>query len=271
MNQETSNGTKTVKRYLLASDFDKTLSFDDTGVELSKLLNIDGFEEKVAGLASQHFVQSGAELTYLLRHDPEFRKVRKEHLIEAGKRVRLKKNVGLLTQFLNTVSEGYQFQFYVISAGPQEAVQSALEGIVPPHHIIGTQFVYDASGEIQAVKHSPSGYGKVSVIKQLLSELNIAPNRIIYVGDGSSDIHVMLHVNLLESLTIAVSENLFIKEVAKRIVLSDDAMSVSIPILEEILGKRSEEIRAIFESWGFQIQGWEKLRTDNLEIVLMSN
>ena len=44
------------------------------------------------GLSNSNLVQQGAELAYLLRHDPEFRGVRKEHRKEAGKRVRLKNN-----------------------------------------------------------------------------------------------------------------------------------------------------------------------------------
>src|ERR1700741_3958071 len=88
------------KRYLLASDFDQTLSFNDSGIVLSELLGIPGFHEKVSGLAKANLVQQGAELAYLLRHDPEFRGVRKEHLSEAGKRIRLKKNVDRLAHFL---------------------------------------------------------------------------------------------------------------------------------------------------------------------------
>ena len=39
----------------------------------------------------------GAELAYLLLHDPEFHsRVRREHLIEAGKQIRLKENIDLL-------------------------------------------------------------------------------------------------------------------------------------------------------------------------------
>ena len=76
--------------YLLASDFDQTLSFNDSGYVWCDLLGIRGFEEKVAGLAKSNLVHQGAELAYLLRHDPEFRAVRSEHLREVGKRVRLK-------------------------------------------------------------------------------------------------------------------------------------------------------------------------------------
>src|SRR6516164_1961294 len=106
------------KAYVVASDFDQTLSFNDSGRVLSELIGIRGFDEKVAGLAKANLVQQGAELAYLLRHDPEFRGVRKEHLIEAGRSVRLKNNVDLLGKFFEEGLEGYTFQFYVISAGP---------------------------------------------------------------------------------------------------------------------------------------------------------
>jgi hypothetical protein len=74
--------------YLLVSDFDHTLSFNDSGVALSQLLGTSGFEEKVAGLARINLVQQGGELAYLLLHDPEYRQVRREHLYEVGKHIR---------------------------------------------------------------------------------------------------------------------------------------------------------------------------------------
>jgi len=114
------NGSAMAKRYLVASDFDQTLSFNDSGIVLSELVGVPGFEEKVAGLSKANLVQQGAELAYLLRHDPEFRSVRKEHLIDAGKRVRLKNNVNLLAEFFRKGLNGYSFPFYVISASPQE-------------------------------------------------------------------------------------------------------------------------------------------------------
>jgi hypothetical protein len=49
------------------------------------------------------------------------------------------------------------------------------------------------------------------------------------MGDGSSDLFVMLHVNTREGYTIAVSEAKFIGRVAKRTVLSDSALSVLVP------------------------------------------
>jgi hypothetical protein len=79
-----------MKRYLLASDFDRTLSFNDSGQVLSEMLGIDGFAEKAAGLADIHLVQQGGELAHLLLHD--------------------------------------RFPFYVVSAAPQEVIRSALDG-----------------------------------------------------------------------------------------------------------------------------------------------
>src|ERR1700722_3613098 len=117
------------KHYLLASDFDQTLSFNDSGLVLSELLGISGFEERVAGLARSNIVQQGGELTYLIRHDPEFRGVRREHPEEACRRVRLKDAIPQLVDFMERGSPGYRFSFFVVSAAPREIVVAALEGV----------------------------------------------------------------------------------------------------------------------------------------------
>ena len=52
-----------LKHYLLASDFDQTLSFNDSGLVLSELLGISGFEERVAGLARSNLVCRGGPPT----------------------------------------------------------------------------------------------------------------------------------------------------------------------------------------------------------------
>src|SRR3979411_132793 len=109
-----------LKHYLLASDFDQTLSFNDSGLVLSEMLGISGFEDRVAGLARSNLVQQGGELAYLIRHDPEFRGVRREHLVEAGRRVRLKSAIPALVDFMKRGIEGYRFSFYAISAGHRE-------------------------------------------------------------------------------------------------------------------------------------------------------
>jgi HAD superfamily phosphoserine phosphatase-like hydrolase len=255
------------KHFLLASDFDQTLSFNDSGVVLSELIGASGFQEKVAGLARSNLVQQGGELAYLIRHDPAFRGVRPEHLAEAGRRVRLRKDIPALVEFLDRGLEGYRFSFCVISAAPREVIQSALEGIVPPDRIFGTELEYDPrSGEVCAVPRVPAGYGKVSVLEELESRLGTEPERTIYVGDGSSDVHVMLHVNNRAGFTIAVSENRQLARIAKSTLLSDDASSVMVPILEKVLGWGISDIRSLFESYGLKLHEWEKARTDRVTV-----
>ena len=255
------------KHFLLASDFDQTLSFNDSGVVLSELIGASDFQSKVEGLAASNLVHQGGELAYLIRHDPEFRGVRKEHLIEAGRRVRLRKDIPVLMEFLARGLEDSQFSFFVISAAPKEVVQSALEGIVPPDHIFGTELDYDpASGEVRSVVRVPAGYGKVAVVEELESRMGIPPERTIYVGDGSSDVHVMLHVNNRDGFTIAVSENKQLARIARSTVLSDDAFSVMVPILDQVLGWNSSAIRALFESNGLTLHEWERARTDRITV-----
>ena len=255
------------RHFLVVSDFDQTLSFNDSGVALSELIGASRFEEKVAGLAKSNLVQQGGELAYLIRHDPEFRGVRQEHLAEAGRRVRLRKNIPALVNFLDRGLDGYRFSFFIVSAAPREVIQSALAGIVAPDHIFGTDFEFDSgSGEVRSIRRVPAGYGKVSVIEELERTLGTEPERTIYVGDGSSDVHVMLHVNNRDGLTIAVSENQLLARIARRTVLSDSAFSVVVPVLEQIAGWRSPEIRGLFESYGMTLSDWEKARTDRLTV-----
>src|SRR6267143_1161370 len=155
-------------KFLLASDFDQTLSFNDSGVVLSELIGFHSFHDKVKGLADINLVQQGAELSYLILHDPDFRRVRLEH--------------------------------------------------------------------------------------------------IIYLGDGSSDLPVMMHVNQHDGLTSAVSEAKFISRVAKRTVLSANAMSVLVPVLERIMNWNSAEIRRFLRSHGLTLLEWDRMRTDILTI-----
>jgi HAD superfamily phosphoserine phosphatase-like hydrolase len=254
------------KHFLIASDFDQTLSFNDSGAVLGELIGARDFDDKVAGLARSNLVQQGGELAYLIRHDPEFRGVRREHLREAGRHVRLKRDIPAFVEFLERGLEGYRFSFFVVSAAPREVVESALEGILPPERIIGTELDYDAAGEVRAIRRVRAGYGKVAVIEELEERLGTEPGRTIYVGDGSSDVHVMLHVNSRDGFTIAVSENKLLARIARRTVLSDSAFSVVVPILEHLAGWRSAEIRALVESYGLSLQDWEKLRTDRVII-----
>jgi phosphoserine phosphatase len=251
------------KNYLVASDFDQTLSYHDSGRTLSDLIGVANFEEKVAGLANANLVQQGAELAYLLRHDPAFRSVRREHLRAAGKQVRLKHGVKLLADILGGELGGANFHFVVISAAPREVVQSALEGIIPPENILGTELGWDAkTGEISSIERVTAGYGKVVAVQDLEQRFETSPDHTIYIGDGSSDLYVMHHVNSMDGHTIAVSESKNIGRIAKRTVLSENAMSVLAPLLEDVLAWNAHDIRALYEKHGLSVQGWDKVRTD---------
>lgn len=257
-----------LKRYIFASDFDQTLSFNDSGYVLSEMLGIpaDEFERKALGMARLNLVQQGAELAYLLLHDPEFHsRVRKQHLYEAGKKIRLKNDIELLFETLAAI-DSQHFDSYVLSAAPVEVIRSALEGILPPDHIFGTEFAYKPTGEIDRIVRAVAGYGKVAVLDELQTNLQVAPNDVVYVGDGSSDVHVMLHVNSRDGFTIAVSESRHVAQIARRTVLSSNALAVIVPILEAMVGWSRASIREFFESRGLLIQEWDKVRTDWLTI-----
>lgn len=48
---KTQDKTRIPKHYLFASDSDKTLSYNDSGIILSEILGTAGFQEKVDGLS----------------------------------------------------------------------------------------------------------------------------------------------------------------------------------------------------------------------------
>ncbi len=255
------------RHYLLASDFDQTLSFNDSGLVLCEMLGINSFGERVAALSQLNLVQQGAELAYLLAHDPDFRRVTRKDLLAVGRRVRLKRNVELLSRMLAQGIDGHRFDFYVISAAPEEVVLSALEGIVPADHVVGTRFQFqEDSGQIGSLLQVAAGYGKVAAVEEIRARHVVPRDQVIYVGDGQSDIPVMLHVNRGEGFTIAASEAREIAQIAKRTVISDDALSVLVPLLEEIAGFGPSQIRALFEDQGLVIQEWDRVRTDWLTI-----
>src|SRR5881392_2079255 len=179
-NLESANGGLMRKYYLLVSDFDQTLSFNDSGLVLAEMLGIPDFQERVAALSRLNLVQSGAELTYLLRHDPDFRSVREEHLVEVGRRIRLKRNIALLTEFLKDGIDGFRFDFYVVSAAPWLVVNSALQGIVPADHIIGAHFRFnEENGEVEDIIQVPAGYGKVAAVDALRLRLGVPTDRVV--------------------------------------------------------------------------------------------
>ncbi len=253
------------KRYLLASDFDQTLSFNDSGEILAESLGINNYMQRVHNLSSLNLVQQGGELAYLLLHDPDFRQVRAENLLDVGRRVRLKPNIALLYEILTSGIQSIDFDFFVISAAPEEVIISALDGIVPKENIFGTRFSYHKTdGSIQGIERVAAGYGKVAVLNQIRAEKQIPQSQVVYVGDGSSDIHVMLDVNHRRGLTIAVSESQKIADIANRTVLCDDALCILIPILEEVLQMNSLQLMDFLATKGLALQDWTQGRTDRM-------
>ena len=132
-----------MKHYLFASDFDQTLSFNDSGHVLSEMLGIGGFAEKTAGLSEIHLVQQGgrARLSAAARPRVSPRAARGPHRGRPPDPPQAE-HLGLLSRLLEAV-DGFGFTFYVVSAAPEEVIRSALKGIVPESRIYGTQFRYD--------------------------------------------------------------------------------------------------------------------------------
>ena len=76
----------------------------------------------------------------------------------------------------------------------------------------------------------------------------------------------MLHVNVRDGFTIAVSEAKHVAQIAKRTILSTNAVAVLAPILEDTVGWQRLRIREFFDSYGFLIQEWDRVRTDWLTL-----
>jgi hypothetical protein len=124
-------------------------------------------------------------------------------------------------------------------------------------------FVANVDQEMYALYHNNKDetFNDVSI-----PTMKIGPDHVIYAGDGSSDIHVMLHINARDGFTIAVSETKHVSHIAQRTILSSSALGVLVPILEKIVGKGRAQIRTFLESYGFLIQEWDKVRTDWLTL-----
>src|SRR5207249_10374329 len=101
--------------------------------------------------------------------------------------------------------------------------------------------------------------GKVAAVEELEERLGISPDRTIYIGDGSSDVHVMLHVNNRDGFTIAVSENRMLARIAQSTVISDSAFSVLIATLVRVAGWCSGEIGELFESYALRLHDWVRV------------
>ena len=256
---------KKQKKYLFICDFDKTLSFNDSGVLLSEKIGIneETFERKLTEVRKRNITQLGGELAYLIINDPDYKgKVTKRLFKEVGMQMKLKKDVSNLMKTLNEGMGENKFCCYILSACPSEIIITALKNILPSEYIYGTTFTYDGKGKVCNIERTGAGQGKVATLDYLKEKERIPRDRIIYVGDGSSDLHVMLHVNAYGGYPVAVSASPYLGHISKRTVLSDSALSILAPILEDILGYEEAQIRSFFADIGHTISEWSRVKTD---------
>ncbi len=255
--------------YLFISDFDKTLSFTDAGYLLSEKLGISNeeFKKKIYQIREKNIVQLGGELSHLVVRDPDYQgRVTKEILIEVGTEIKLKKNVEELFYLLTKGFNNKNFLVYIVSAAPYEVINSAVRKFLTNDHIFGTEFIFDNNGVVIDVKRTGAGDAKVATVDQLKNKNHTPRDKIIYVGDGSSDVHVMLHVGAYSGYPIAVSHSPYLGHIAKRTVISDNALGVLVPILEDIIGYSEEEIRDFFVKNKHSVQEWNRTRVEWVEL-----
>lgn len=251
--------------YLFVTDFDKTLSIDDAGLLLSLKLGLTRaeFEKKIKHLKEKNLTKSGAEVPYLILHDPDFKgRVNRNLLRKVGKEIRLKKHLPELMSILKQGIRGNRFFPHVISAAPQDVLEKALEGILPPENIHGTTFEYDERGFVRDVKKAAAGAGKVEVLDTVRKRERIPLDRTIYVGDGFSDMYIIMYVRAHHGYTIAVTPSSFLSHICKKTVISNDSLSLLAPILEDILGFSHEEVQSFYEKIGHPLQTWEKAKVE---------
>ncbi|OGW74972.1 MAG: hypothetical protein A2Z72_07595 [Omnitrophica bacterium RBG_13_46_9] len=257
------------RKILFISDFDKTLSTGDVGYILSAKLGVpaQAFDRKIEEIQRRNIVQLGGELAHLITRDPDyFGKVSKDLLYEVGKEIKLKKGVPELMNILTGGIDNYSFSPYIVSAAPKECIEKAVERVFPVENIYGTNFIYK-NGIVQDVERTNAGHAKVATLDMLKLKENVPRNAIVYVGDGSSDVHVMLHVLSYSGYTITVSPAPYMGHICRRSVISDNVLSVLVPILEDMLKYDQEKVRAYFEGRGHPILEWNRADTEWLDIA----
>lgn len=253
------------QKYLFISDFDKTLSREDSGYFISEKIGIssDAYEEKVKALRQKNLVQLGGELAYLVTRDNDFKgKITKDLLRQVGEETRLKKNVSQLVQALKKGIDDKCFSVFIATAAPTDLVASALKEIIPETDIFGTTFIYNDKGVVVDLKETGAGDAKVAIVDLLKMREKVPRDRIIYVGDGLSDMRVMLHVNIYNGYPIAVSGSSYLGHISHRTVISDTASAVLIPILEDILGYSESKIIDFFSNLKTPIGEWKRAKVE---------
>ena len=96
---------------------------------------------------------------------------------------------------------------------------------------------------------------------------NVPRDNVIYIGDGSSDVHVMLHIMAYNGYTITVSPAPYMGHICRRSVISDNVLSILVPILLDLFKYDQEKVRAFFEDRGHAILEWSRTDTEWLDIA----
>ncbi len=257
------------RKILFVSDFDKTLSKGDVGYILSAKLGISAeeFDRKIEDIQGRNIVQLGGELAHLLIRDPDYvGKVTKDILYDVGREIELKKGVHELMAILSKGIDRYRFSTYIVSAAPKECIEKAVEKIFPAENIFGTTFVYE-NDVIKDVDRTNAGHAKVATLDMLKQKEGVTRYSIVYVGDGSSDVHVMLHVKSYQGYTITVSPAPYMGHICRRSVISDNVLSILVPILQDILKYDEGKVRKFFDDRKHPILEWNRADTEWLEIA----
>lgn len=257
------------KKILFATDFDKTLSVGDIGYILSAKVGVspERFDQKIEEIKRRNIVQLGGELAHLIVRDPDYAgKVNKDLLYEVGKEIKLKKGVPELMKILSEGVDNFRFSTYIVSAAPKECIEKAVENIVPVENVYGTTFIYK-NDIVQDIERTNAGHAKVATLDMLKEKENVPRNAIIYVGDGSSDVHVMLHIMSYSGYTITVSPSPYMGHICRRSVISDNVLALLVPILEDMLKYDQERVRAYFEGREHPILEWNRTDTEWLDIA----
>lgn len=221
------------------------------------------FEKKLTEVRKRNITPLGGELAYLITNDSDYKgRVTKQLFKEVGRQMKLKKDVSKLMQTLNKGIGENKFCCCILSACPSEIIITALKNVLPSEHIYGTTFTYDDKGKVCSIERTGAGQGKVAMLDYLREKERISRDRIIYVGDGSSDFHVMLHVNVYGGYPIAVSASPYLGHISKRTVLSDNALSILVPILEDIMRYDENKIKSFFADTDLPISEWSRVKTD---------
>ena len=232
------------RHYLVASDFDQTLSFNDSGAVLSELIGASRVRGEGRRPGAQQPRAAGRRAGVpdsprsgvprrAARAPRGGRPARPPAAQHPGARRRPRRAASTAIASRSSSSRRRRAR----SSSPRSTASSRPTTSSAPSSSTTTRPA--RCGRSGACRPATARWRRSRSSRRGSASRRIAR---IYVGDGSSDVHVMLHVNNRDGFTIAVSENQQLARIAKSTVLSDDASSVLVPILEQraAVGARPE-------------------------------